>query len=132
MRHLLALVAASSFLWIAGCTNAPEIDIGASTNAVCCGANCCCPSIGSGGAIAAGDINPDNMCESCDPATTASAWTPIPGCTAGTDAGTTGGTDAGPPADDGGGCSVSATAPGGSGLLALFGFAAAFVFSRRR
>jgi len=188
MRFLLALLAASS-IWIVGCTNGPVVDIGASTNALCCGANCCCASIGSGGAISAGDLNPDNMCERCDPATNPRAWTPIPGCMAGsdagadtdagsdagstdtdaggmtvadagsvdtdagpttgtdagpttgtdagpstgTDAGSSSGTDAGPPADDGGGCSVSPSAPASQGPLALLGLlAAGLVFRRRR
>jgi len=85
-----------SFLFV-GCVNAPD-DIGAATYAVCCGSGCCCPSIGTGGRINAGDMNPDNPCEVCDPSTDPRAWTPVPDC----DAGSPGGTDAGPAPTDGG------------------------------
>ncbi|MCB9597610.1 MAG: hypothetical protein H6719_33135 [Sandaracinaceae bacterium] len=132
MRHLLLVIAGSSFLWLAGCAGSPE-DIGAATENICCGSNCCCPSLGTGGPIGPGDLNPANSCEVCDPSTSQTSWTPVSGCMAGTDAGPgMTGTDAGSGSGGGGGgCSVGATAPA-TGGLALLGFAAALLFGRRR
>ena len=160
MRKLFAPLAFLSLLTLAGCTNGLPEDIGASTEAICCGSNCCCPSLGTGGPINAGDINPANACERCDPATTQTAWTPIPGCvpdsgtgdtdsgtttgtdsgtatgtdsgtTTGTDSGTTTGTDAGTDPGDGGGCSVG-TRGRSRGAAVLFGLAMAAIVIRRR
>lgn len=133
MRHFALVIVGCSFLWLAGCANAPE-DVGAATYNVCCGANCCCPGIGTGGPISTGDLNPANMCERCDPATNPNAWTPIPGCTAGGDDAGPGmmmGTDAGTGGGGGGGCSVGARAPAG-GAFALLGVVALALWRRRR
>jgi len=141
MRKTIGLLASTAFLLLGGCTNAEYDDVGAATYAVCCGANCCCPGIGDGSPISAGDMNPDNPCEVCDPSETAMAWTPVPGC--GEDAGGMGGTDAGPGmtgtdagpgmtgSDDDGGCAVSAGPASGFGL-ALFSVVAVLFAVRRR
>ncbi|MBX3271825.1 MAG: hypothetical protein KF729_16275 [Sandaracinaceae bacterium] len=129
MRHLALVIVGCSSLWLAGCVGTPD-DIGSATYNVCCGANCCCPSIGGGGAIRAGDRNPANACEICDPTRTASAWSSDPACSdAGggmppTDAGGGGG------GGGGGGCAVT-PAPAG-GALALFAGLAAVLLGRRR
>lgn len=139
MRKIIGLLASTAFLLLGGCTNASYDDVGAATYAVCCGANCCCPGIGDGTPISAGDVNPDNPCEVCDPSTTAMAWTAVAGCGedgggGGTDAGPgMTGTDAGPGGggDDGGGCSVGAGPASGFGLALFSVVAVLFAFRRR-
>lgn len=141
MRHLVLVFAGSSLLFFAGCTNAPSDDIGRSTYNICCGANCCCPSIGTtGSAFNAGDVNPDNECEICDPAMTAMAWSPNPACDdagpgmMGTDAGPgMTGTDAGDGGGgDDGGCSVGHRGAPAGGAFAVFSVVAALLVWRRR
>ncbi|MCC6877719.1 MAG: hypothetical protein IT378_25645 [Sandaracinaceae bacterium] len=74
---------------------------------VCCGANCCfidamCRTRGA--------LNPANACQACDPSTSQSAWSAVPGCVPAM--------DAGPPAVDGGGIAPpidAGSTDGGSG-----------------
>jgi len=128
MRKLLALTVGASFLLIGGCTLGPSDDVGAATYNICCGAGCCCPSLGGGGAIGPGDLNPANSCEECDPSVSQTSWTPISGC---------GGTDSGPArtdaggGDGGGGCSVGVSESSPVGAIALLGSLALFVRRRR-
>ncbi len=132
MRHLALVIASCSFVWLAGCVAGNPDDVGAATYNICCGTNCCCPSLGSGGAIGPGDRNPANACEVCNPSVSQTSWTADPMCMAGTDAGGgMTGTDAGGGGGGGGGCSVGPGAPAG-GMLAVIGLVAAVLVRRRR
>ena len=109
MRNLLLLALGTAVVSLTGCTNGS--DVGSATYAICCGADCCCPSLGDGRRINNGDRNPANPCEICDPSMTQTAWTPVPDCDAGM-AGTDAGTDAGPADTDGGSADTDAGSTG--------------------
>jgi MYXO-CTERM domain-containing protein len=111
---------------------AAQEDVGASREAICCGANCC---LIGGECFTRGDTNPADDCQECDPSVSQTAWTDVDGCGGGSDAGPTdppevdagsgGDTD---PGD--GGCSVGATGSAAPGaILALL---AGLAFWRRR
>ncbi|MFK7987937.1 MAG: hypothetical protein AB8I08_18100, partial [Sandaracinaceae bacterium] len=76
-RSLLAAAAAVLFLLPAGAS--AQDDVGAATEAICCGSACC--AIPEGDAFQArDDVNPNNACEVCDPSVSNSEWTAVPSC----------------------------------------------------
>lgn len=75
MRHLLLT---ASLLLIASPAFADDEDIGTGSSPICCGANCC---LIAGTCFSRGETNPDNECEACDPSSTQTAFTAVPGCT---------------------------------------------------
>lgn len=123
-----AIFASTLALLLTAPAAAQDDDVGAAVEAICCGMECCLIGTCRG----RGQVNPDNSCEMCDPSTSQSEWTAIPGCVP-PDAGTPPATDAGsttPPPDDGGGCSVGAT--GARGPLALLSLVGGLALFRRR
>jgi hypothetical protein len=79
MRHFASCLAVLSLVFLpilAGCgvESASESDLDTLSQAVCCGANCCC--IG-GETYSDGDPNPENACQVCDSAQTHTDWSEV-------------------------------------------------------
>ncbi len=116
-----ALVIGAGLVFFGVATASAQEDVGSTSAAVCCGADCC--NI-DGTCRGRGETNPDNMCEMCDPGNSQSSWSAVPGCGGGSDGGTTGG------GGDDGGC--SATRLDGSDLGSLAALVGLLAFARRR